>query len=404
MHGATILVGSDATRARVSEAIEGSALVHYAGHADSDAAVVRRAAARVRGQRLRPSLRGRNRAARAARASAGHALRVRHVARRDHARGRDAESRPRVPRPRARAPSSARCGRSTTTSPLRCSSVSTNAFAPARYPPTRYAQRSSRCCSHPIRVCVIPRVGPRWKFSATFETDMRERFPWTRRQQSFNSSASCSFPRDPERSGRPRHRAADRAHRTPSTTRREHRQRRRRPQGGDHLPRTGPPPQRPRLEKDGNEKRTGSTSSSTASACSSSATARMPRRRSRSICRASTLPGSCQTVRGQAGLRSQFQSPYQGAAGVIDIPAGVLDACGRFARRLANVSTRVCCIRPQASWSSRRRSRESGRRRSPSTPMPWFMWRTSHRNSCTGSGGDRVVGEPHWDAYNEMLD
>lgn len=37
IHGATILIGQEATRARVAEAIGSSSLVHYAGHADSDA-------------------------------------------------------------------------------------------------------------------------------------------------------------------------------------------------------------------------------------------------------------------------------------------------------------------------------------------------------------------------------
>ena len=36
VHGATMLMGGEATRARVSEAIAASTLVHYAGHADSD--------------------------------------------------------------------------------------------------------------------------------------------------------------------------------------------------------------------------------------------------------------------------------------------------------------------------------------------------------------------------------
>lgn len=36
IHGATVIAGREATRARVIEALENSALVHYAGHADSD--------------------------------------------------------------------------------------------------------------------------------------------------------------------------------------------------------------------------------------------------------------------------------------------------------------------------------------------------------------------------------
>jgi len=100
-------------------------------------------------------------------------------------------------------------------------------------------------------------------------------------------------------------------------------------------------------------------------------------------------------------LRSPFQAPYRGTIGVIDIPAGTLDACetpstNRVDTRLFIDTDGVLVIAA---------TKPGNRAKTISLDADAVVYVANVPPGYVLTGEELIGGgEPHWDAYNDMLD
>lgn len=104
-------------------------------------------------------------------------------------------------------------------------------------------------------------------------------------------------------------------------------------------------------------------------------------------------------------LRTQFQSPYKGAAGVIDIRGGRLDACETNTIDTASrVDTRLFLKSENAIVIVGKKPGERAKTIALDSDAVVFVANVPPPMLKTGIQPMQGDSEPHWNAYNDMLD
>ncbi|HEV7240102.1 MAG TPA: hypothetical protein VGQ36_12755 [Thermoanaerobaculia bacterium] len=114
-----------------------------------------------------------------------------------------------------------------------------------------------------------------------------------------------------------------------------------------------------------------------------------------------TGAGSCDVYQVKPALRPQFQFPYRGAAGVIDIPAGALDACETGSSR---VDTRLAIKTRNVLVITAKKPGEKAKTITLDAEAVVYVANVPPSFLTDSPDVIHASGEPHWDAYNDMLD
>jgi hypothetical protein len=111
--------------------------------------------------------------------------------------------------------------------------------------------------------------------------------------------------------------------------------------------------------------------------------------------------GLCSTYAVKPSLSPQFQAPYRGAVGVVDIPFGTMNACESGAG--SRVDTRLFIRTKGILIISAKKQGERAKTISLDEDAVVYVANVPPSFLTDDPEIHRNEGEPHWDAYNDML-